>query len=112
MRYTMFSLDGSDDGIVSSKDLTMDYNMQEIRKMNTFDCFNVSLTSTVGCLHANVNGAVVFIRNSKMNAGMFVFGIIDHLDIELTNSKYLNSKYNDALDNLPSDIENQCSIIF
>ena len=105
MRYTMFSLDGSDDGIVSSKDLTMDYNMQEIRKMNTFDCFNVSLTSTVGCLHANVNGAVIFIRNSKMNAGMFVFGIIDHLDIELTNSKYLNSKYKDALDNLPSDIE-------
>ena len=105
LRYTMFSLDGSDDGLVTSKDLTMDYNMKEIRKMNTFECFNVSPTSTVGSLHAHVNGAVVFIRNDKMNAGMFVFGIIDHLDIELSNSVYIHSKYKDALDNLPSDIE-------
>jgi hypothetical protein len=105
MRYTMFSLDGSDDGIVSSKDLTMDYNIQEIRKMNTFECFNVSPTSMIGSLHAHVNGVVVFIRNDKMNAGMFVFGIVDHLDIELSNSMYINSKYKDATDSLPSDID-------
>ena len=105
MRYTMFSLDGADDGIVSSKDLTMDYNIQEIRKMNTFECFNVSPNSTIGSLHAHVNGVVVFIRNDKMNAAMFVFGIVDHLDIELTNSIYINSKYKDAIENLPTDIE-------
>lgn len=105
MRYTMFSLDGADDIVVSSKDLIMEYTMQEIHRMNTFDCFNSSTSSSAGSLQASVNGIVVFIRNEKMNAGMFVFGIVEHMDVELSNSSYIHTKYKDATENIPSDIE-------
>ena len=107
MRYTMFSLDGSDDIVVSSKDLTMEYTMQEIHRMNTFDCFNSSTTSSAGSLQASVNGIVIFIRNEKMNAGMFVFGIVEHMDVELSNSSYIHTKYKDAIENIPRYRENR-----
>ena len=39
-----------------------------------------------------------------MNAGMFVSGIIDNMDIELVNSSYINDKYKDAMQNIPSEV--------
>lgn len=105
LRYTMFSLDGPDDVNIVMPDLTLTYTLGEIRKMNTFDCFNVSNDTINGLLYIHVNGMVLFIKNEKMNAGMFVYGTVDHIDINLANSQYINTRYTDCIDNIPSDID-------
>ena len=63
LRYTMFSLDGPDDSNIVTPDLTLTYTLGEIRKMNTFDCFNVSNDTINGLLYIHVNGMVLFIKN-------------------------------------------------
>jgi endopeptidase La len=104
MRYTMFSLEGNKDNLIGVKDTTIDFKLGDIYNMNTFDCFNISNVASSNSLHVHVNGVVVFIKNIKMNAGMFVFGVIDNMDIELVNSSYINEKYKDACQNIPEEI--------
>uniref|UniRef100_A0A6C0FJ56 Lon proteolytic domain-containing protein n=1 Tax=viral metagenome TaxID=1070528 RepID=A0A6C0FJ56_9ZZZZ len=108
LRYTMFSLEGNKDGVVGSKDTVLDFKLGEINEMDNFDCFKPSSSAANNSLNLIVNGTVIFIRNIKMNAGMFVFGLLDNMDIELVNSSYINEKYKEALDNLPEEIEEEC----
>lgn len=112
LRYTMFSLDGSNDVNIVTPDLTLTYTLGEIKKMNTFDCFNVSNDTSNGLLYIHINGVVLFIKNEKMNAGMFVYGTIDHIDIELVNSNYINNSYNECTKNIPTDIDSNMFINF
>ena len=53
---------------------------------------------------------VLFIK-SKMNAE-YLYGIIDHIDINLANNRYINTRYTDCIDNIPSDNDNVCLLIF
>ena len=108
LRYTMFSLEGNKDGVVGSKDTVLDFKLGEINEMDNFDCFKPSSSAANNSLNLIVNGVVIFIRNVKMNAGMFVFGLLDNMDIELVNSSYINEKYKDALDNVIEEIDVDC----
>jgi hypothetical protein len=104
LRYTMFSLEGSREGVIGSKDTVLDFKLGEINEMESFDCFKASNSAASNILDLIVNGIVIFIRNVKMNAGMFVFGFLDNMDIELVNSSYINEKYKDAIEKIPEEI--------
>lgn len=107
LKYIMFSLEGSPDTFIGSKESVIDYKLSEALKMKTFDCFDVAYKSGLNSLFVQVNSVVVYIKNPKMNAGMFVFGIIDNMDIELVNSSFINDKYRHAINNVPSEINTE-----
>jgi len=112
LRYTMFSMDGPDNSMTGTEDLAVTYTLGEIRRMNTMECFNVSSATIDGSLHIHSHGIVLLIKNEKMKAGMFVFGTVDHIDIELANSVYIHTRYNEFINKLPSDIESRLFINF
>lgn len=107
LRYIMFSMDGPDNSIIGTPDLTTTFTLAEIKRMNIIECFNVSAGTTDGSLYIHTHGMVMLIKNDKMKAGMFVFGIVDHIDIDIANSVYIHERYNEFIDNIPIDIESE-----
>lgn len=105
LKYTMFSLHGNGDAVINVKDTIIDYRVDDIRGMSTFDCFDISPVTINPTLYVQTNGVLVYIKNVKMNTGMFVLGLVDNMDIELVNSSFINEKYAQAVSNMPDEID-------
>ena len=105
LRYTIVSLEANKLSTISLKDTLQDFSLDQISKLQNFTCIDVSLPDSFLPLFYQTNGMVVYFKNEKMNAGMFVTGFLDNMDIELINSSYINDKYKTIISNIPPEID-------
>ena len=78
-----------------------------IENGNTFDSFDISEQGSHGSLHVHVYGMVVCIKNPQKGIVMLVTGIMDDMDIELVNSAYINTRYMQCHNSVPSELDGQ-----
>jgi hypothetical protein len=70
-------------------------------KIINMECSDIS--SNYKLFHVKVYGLKVVIYNSHLKKGLTIYGIIDDVNIDLLNNKYIINKQNDILNNLDEE---------
>lgn len=74
-------------------------------KIINLECCDISTNYKL--FHVKVYGLKVVIYNSSLKKGLNIYGIVDDVNIELLNNKYIISKQNDIFNNLDEENNNE-----
>ena len=70
-------------------------------KINNLECYDIS--SSYKLFHVKVYGIKVYIYNASIKKGLIIYGIVDDVNIELLNNRYITNKMNEITSNLDEE---------
>jgi len=70
-------------------------------KINNLECHDIS--SNYKLFHVKVYGIKVHIYNTTIKKGLIIYGILDDVNIELLNNRYITNKINEITNNLEEE---------
>ena len=89
--------------VVTKKDETKKKNMLDYDDTINLECSDVS--TSYKQLHMKVYGIKLFVNSVLLNKSLIIYGILDDVIVEFLNNKYILTKYQNIITNLPNDGE-------